>query len=203
MAYPGSLPMNLSCPYCGNPAVLVTGQVIYPHRSDLFDKKFWQCQPCDAYVGCHSGGTTPLGRLANNELRKAKMSAHAAFDPIWQSEEMTRSEAYAWLAKTLHISADDCHVGMFDLVTCMRVVAACKGRGTISIPQPLASPNLTSLTKVCQERLLEYEKGEDTDSDTPHYIYESAMEAIFGKEVWAWTTAISAGRAQTPTIVPQ
>lgn len=42
-----------NCPYCGNPAQFVTGEVIYPHRKDLHDKKFYACPPCDAYVGCH------------------------------------------------------------------------------------------------------------------------------------------------------
>lgn len=44
---------ELTCPYCGKPAQLVGGDVIYPHREDLHEKKFWLCTPCNAYVGCH------------------------------------------------------------------------------------------------------------------------------------------------------
>lgn len=186
--------MNPSCPYCGKEAILVTGQVIYPHRTDLYEKKFWQCLPCGAYVGCHSGGTTALGRLANAELRKAKMAAHAAFDPIWQSEEMTRSEAYAWLAKTLGIGIDDCHVGMFDVALCNRIIAICEERGKPPTPLPKEDINWDPVIRACQERLTEYKKGTDTDSDIPHYIYEAAMSAVFGSNVWDWTQATTKAR---------
>ena len=130
-----------SCPYCGQQAKLVHGDVIYPHRGDLHSLLFWQCAPCDAYVGCHkngatflvnkrqvrSDGTIPLGRLANAELRKAKSAAHAAFDPLWRSGQMTRRGAYAWLAGAIGISADDCHIGMMDVDGCKAVVDVVKG----------------------------------------------------------------------------
>lgn len=184
------------CPYCNETAILVTGHQIYPHRTDLHTKYFWHCPPCDAYVGCHPQTTNPLGRLANAELRKAKMAAHAAFDPIWQSEDMTRSEAYAWLSSTLGIKTDDCHIGMFDVDICDRVVAACKERviTTLSLPKPLANPNWSALIETCQESLKEYQEGVETDSDCPHYIYEAAMSAVFGPDVWKWTRAVVKAR---------
>jgi hypothetical protein len=184
------------CPYCNKSAVLVTGHKIYPHRTDLYSKHFWHCEPCDAYVGCHPQTINPLGRLANKELRQAKMAAHTAFDPIWQSEEMTRSEAYAWLATTLGISLDDCHMGMFDVDTCERVVEACEKRVALQMPQPLASPDWTEVVKVCQERLQEYLDGNETDSDIPHYIYEAAIKAVFGPGVWEWIRAVVKNRKQ-------
>jgi hypothetical protein len=116
---------DLLCPYCSQPAQLVTGAVIYPHRPDLYHKQFWHCAKDDAYVGCHGSTSNPLGRLANAELRSAKKMAHAAFDPLWREGHMTRSEAYAWLARELGISLEECHIGMFDVETCQRVIAAC------------------------------------------------------------------------------
>jgi hypothetical protein len=113
------------CPYCGEFSKLVDGSVIYPHRPDLFAKKFYQCAPCDAYVGCHDGTTKPLGRLANAALRAAKKRAHAAFDPIWKSGQKKRGSAYAWLADRLGIDKQDCHIGMFDVDQCRRVVEIC------------------------------------------------------------------------------
>jgi hypothetical protein len=128
---------NPTCPYCSTQAALVTGQHVYPHRPDLFGLKFWACTPCDAYVGCHkegawmkingmkvvSDGTLPLGRLANAELRQAKQAAHAAFDPLWKAQGMTRRDAYSWLARQLGIRFDDCHIGMFDVDQCNNVVS--------------------------------------------------------------------------------
>lgn len=127
--------IRVVCPYCDKPAALVTGAAIYPHRPDLFGKKFWQCAPCKAHVGCHAAGngegdgTKPLGRLANDELRRWKSKAHAAFDPLWKARTMRRKEAYGWLAQSLGISAANCHIGMFDVDLCKRTVEAVKGKG--------------------------------------------------------------------------
>lgn len=114
------------CDYCQGETQLVNGDVIYPHRPDLAHLRFWQCAPCDAYVGCHKGTTKPLGRLANAELRQAKMAAHAAFDPLWKFTTLTRNAAYQWLANQLGIPRADCHIGMFDVDQCRLVVALCR-----------------------------------------------------------------------------
>lgn len=120
------------CNYCGKPAELISGKAIYPHRPDLFSLKFWSCTPCKAYVGCHKDSdAVPLGRLANAELRSAKNRAHAAFDPLWKSKSMKRAEAYGWLSKQLGISGKDCHIGMFNIEMCERVVSACQQRNAL------------------------------------------------------------------------
>lgn len=119
---------QIVCPYCDRPALLVTGKVIYRHRMDLWLKRFYACPPCDAYVGCHLDTLQPLGRLANAELRAAKMRAHAAFDGLWRDGEMKRSAAYDWLAQRLGIKRRDCHIGAFDVETCRRVVEVCQRR---------------------------------------------------------------------------
>lgn len=124
------------CDYCQAPAELVMGNVIYPHRHDLYKKKFWRCKPCGAHVGCHPPGVftggrddKPLGRLANAELRKLKSAAHDAFDPLWKVPDrggfyppMHRSEAYSWLAGSLGLPVEKTHIGMFDEDTCKRVI---------------------------------------------------------------------------------
>lgn len=118
--------MTPTCPYCNNPSKKVTGADIYPHRQDLWDIVIYECKPCDARVGCHKGTDKPLGRLADAELRKAKSAAHAAFDPIWKLNVRTRNGAYQWLAKKLGIRPKDCHIGMFDVETCHRVIQICE-----------------------------------------------------------------------------
>ena len=121
--------MDVACDYCGNAARLVGGDVIYPHRPDLYAKRFWRCAECDAYVGCHAAGNgygdgdRPLGRLANAELREAKSAAHASFDPLWESRKISRKGAYAILAQELGIGVDSCHIGNFDVDTCRAVIS--------------------------------------------------------------------------------
>lgn len=116
----------MTCAYCGNEAVLVTGDALYPTRPDLYQNHFYRCDPCQAHVGCHPGTTNPLGRLANAELRKAKMDAHAIFDLLWRTGKRSRRQAYAWLAHELGIDISQCHIGEFDLEQCRRVVEICR-----------------------------------------------------------------------------
>jgi hypothetical protein len=118
----------VTCHYCNQPAELVTGKEIYPHLPNLHNSKFWRCQPCGAYVGCHRAnkgygdGTVPLGILANAYLRRAKIDVHNLLDPMWKSGAMKRMEAYAWLAKEMNISLKECHIGMFSLAQCQQAI---------------------------------------------------------------------------------
>lgn len=122
------------CPYCNSTAVLVGGDVIYPWLKHLAAKRFWKCLACgDAYVGCHDGTEQPLGRLADAKLRLAKQHAHAVFDPLWEakvergmSKGKARGLGYRWLAVQLGIKPEDCHIGMMDVDTCIKVVQVCR-----------------------------------------------------------------------------
>lgn len=131
---------DINCPYCGEPAKLVTGKTIYPHRRDLHDKPFYECAECGAYVGCHPGTTDPIGTLANARTRRARTLAHAAFDPLWRDKSglfatgghrrfnygEARRRAYVWLAKQMDVTVNNCHIGMFDESQCARVVELCE-----------------------------------------------------------------------------
>ena len=120
----------IECPYCSNPAEPTDSAEIYGKSYGLV----WLCRPCDAYVGVHNGTDKPLGRLANKELRAHKIAAHNAFDPLWRkkilmtgcSKSKARRLGYQWLAKVLGIPVKQCHIGMFDVATCQRVVDAIK-----------------------------------------------------------------------------
>ena len=116
------------CPYCQKQATFRSSKVVYGGR-DYGNMYICVDYPvCHAYVGVHKGTTHPLGRLANAELRYWKKLAHACFDPLWQGKKGNnhRSKCYAWLAKQLEINASDCHIGMFDVDMCKRVVEICK-----------------------------------------------------------------------------
>jgi hypothetical protein len=113
----------MDCPYCGEKARLIDSAEVYGGRSYGL---MYVCKPCDARVGVHKGTKKPLGRLANAELRAAKIAAHAAFDPLWKSGRMSRNAAYRWLSEAMELSAKDCHIGMFDVADCRRVVDLCR-----------------------------------------------------------------------------
>lgn len=120
-----------TCSYCQRPAVFMDNSgPLYNGRNF---GPVWFCRPCDAWVGCHPDGK-PLGRLANAELRRAKIAAHAAFDPLWKAKMVAanvpkryaRGLAYAWLAEQLNLPVQEAHIGSFDVILCQRVVEVCR-----------------------------------------------------------------------------
>lgn len=115
------------CAECGGMAVLTTGRTIYPHRPDLYKKHFWRCS-CGAYCGCHPNTKTPLGTPCGPITRKARSAAHAAFDPLWKRGELTRKQAYKWLADTLGMTREECHIGMMNAEQAGAVVTALRAK---------------------------------------------------------------------------
>jgi zinc-finger-containing domain len=117
------------CPYCSQPATLVYGKAVYPQRKHLWKKMFWACKPRKAWVGCHPGTVTPLGNLADADLRAARAKAHEAFDPLWDGGLMTRTQAYIWLANRIGLRREDVHIGRFNAEQCQRVIDECSNFG--------------------------------------------------------------------------
>ena len=117
-----SISSPILCPYCSKPAEFVDSAEIYHGRSYGM---LYLCRPCDAYVGCHPDGS-PLGVLANKELRTWRKNAHACFDHFWKNEKpMSRSDAYTWLAEQMGIESKDGHIGMFNVDQCRKVIEVC------------------------------------------------------------------------------
>lgn len=115
------------CIECGKLAAFVTGEAIYPHRRDLWGKNFYRCE-CGAYCGTHPNTFVPLGYPCGPETRKARMAAHAAFDPLWRNKQMKRNEAYKWLAGATGIEREKCHIGMMTIEQARSVVEAVRSR---------------------------------------------------------------------------
>lgn len=121
------------CDDCQLPAKLVDSAVIYNGQSFGMAYICANFPKCDSYVGCQDDNR-PLGRLANAELRKAKIKAHTSFDALWKkkiskdacSRRRARTAGYHWLADQLGISPKDCHIGMFDVEMCYRIVELCR-----------------------------------------------------------------------------
>src|SRR5882724_1641951 len=113
----------MHCPYCGAPAVWCENKAIYGRN---FGKSYmcWLCKACDAYVGCHSNTQRPLGTMANKELRDWRIKAHAAIDPIWQREILTRKQVYQEL-KT-HFRRE-IHIGESDVIQCQAIITFGEG----------------------------------------------------------------------------
>ena len=95
--------MLIYCVECNKDveANLVKGNIIYPHRSDLYNLSFYQCPTCGGYVGTHKGTEKPLGIIPSNDLRKARIMLHNKMDKLWKSGSIKRKELYNILSKEM------------------------------------------------------------------------------------------------------
>lgn len=117
-------PIPASCK-CGGAVHLVENSAIYGGRSYGDWPYAYLCRGCKAYVGLHPQTDIPLGTPADKPTRMARQDCKAVFEPIWRNKIMTRTKAYAWLAKRLGIEVSECHFGLFDIDQCFQAAAAC------------------------------------------------------------------------------
>lgn len=119
------LPAPTECPRCGGRHVDIA------RNSEIYGRDYGEwpwaflCRGCGAYVGMHPFTGIPLGTLADAPTREARKRAKAAFNPLWQSGAMTRTEAYSWLASRLGVAVAACHIGWFDVAMCQLVEHEC------------------------------------------------------------------------------
>ena len=94
--------------------------------------KFYSCSKwpdCDVTVGAHRSGA-PLGKPGNKATREKRIEAHEAFDKLWKGKhkQLNRGEAYAWLAKSMRMNRQYCHIAHMNVQQCNQVIKLCRGR---------------------------------------------------------------------------
>lgn len=110
------------CRYCGSEVVFTSNAEIY--GKEYGNGKCFLCRNCRAFVGVHTETLTPLGTLANDELRKWRNKAHNEFDKLWKSPTriMTRHNAYKWLSEKMDLKKEKCHIALFEIEQCKQVI---------------------------------------------------------------------------------
>lgn len=112
----------LECNVCGGNTDDINAKTykeIYGYdRKDRAHKKFWQCENCKSYVGCHKDTYESLGILADKEMRELKKECHKKFDWLWRYDHgpfyKNRRSAYYYLSNHLGIRPMECHFGLLD-----------------------------------------------------------------------------------------
>ena len=101
------------CRYCGGVIRLVPASSIYGESAERLGMKeewLYQCQNCNARVGCHKGTRRPLGNVANEVLRLKRMETHQVFDSFWRAKRMSRTKAYRWLSEQMELPESKAHL---------------------------------------------------------------------------------------------
>ena len=112
----------MKCPYCLREAK-------YGENKEVYGRNYGQsymcyyCKACDAYVGTHNNTTTPLGTMANKELREMRIKTHKIIDFPWKQKMKTRREVYKMLKKSFGYPV---HIGKSDLEQCKEIIKVSK-----------------------------------------------------------------------------
>jgi DNA-directed RNA polymerase subunit RPC12/RpoP len=115
-----------TCRYCNSKVELVSNKEVYGR--EYGNGKCYKCVKCGAFVGVHPDLKTPLGILADKELRELRKKAHGLFDRIWknkknyESRTRARNKAYKKLAEKLGIPYNECHFSWFDKDTILEAI---------------------------------------------------------------------------------
>ena len=120
--------VNIKCPYCKSQAFLRPATVVYGQDYHGPSEELYVCAKypaCNAYVAAHRHNHMPMGTLANKELRRKRIAAHAAFNRLWQSGLMTKRAAYRWLQVQLGLPPEEAHIANFSEWRCDQVIRLC------------------------------------------------------------------------------
>ena len=91
-----------ACPICGGSSIRLI-QDRYGYR--------YECDTCQASVGCHKGTTRPLGVLADEDTKKLRIKCHELFDKKWRNRR-ERNALYKQMADLMGISPESCHFAL-------------------------------------------------------------------------------------------
>ena len=108
------------CPYCNVEMKFSKASDFYGTRS--YKNNIYHCDSCDARVGTHGRGNTPLGTPANANLRALRRKCHDLFDPMWKRKGYSRGGAYKWLQREMELSPEEAHIGKFNEEQCKKLM---------------------------------------------------------------------------------
>ena len=97
------------CPVCGKPVIGVQSKYGVRH----------ECCGLWGYDGRH------LVPALTHQMRQA---AHSVFDRMWQSRQMSRTDAYKWMQKAMDLPPEKCHIALMDEDTARKLIDKVHGR---------------------------------------------------------------------------
>lgn len=110
------------CPYCGQAAVILRGNFLYPGNKTLHNFDYWVCKPCDARIKCLSGTYNPQGTMANKELRLLRTKTVSVIMEHQRRYDLTAAEVYSYIGKELFLNRTERMPRNYDKETCKAVI---------------------------------------------------------------------------------
>lgn len=63
-----------------------------------------------------------MGTPADARTRRERSTTHECFDRLWRTGLMSRTQAYAWMQRSMGITPDAAHISRMDIRECRRLV---------------------------------------------------------------------------------
>ena len=111
---------SMYCPSCGILAKFVSDKAFYGR--DFGGRYVYYCPKCNSRVGAYEGTPIPMGTMADQETLRLRKKCHEVFDRKWQNGQMTRDEAYVWLADVMKLQPYEAHIGKFGKRQCSKLL---------------------------------------------------------------------------------
>ena len=148
-------PVRMTCPYCGKAMHYRSAEGIYKENGK--NHMLYVCSGypvCDTYVKTMPGTCKPAGTPANGDLRRLRIEAHHAFDRLWKSNIMTRSQAYRWLEVVTCMPERKAHIGTCSDYMCRFIIDKSNQfmlnqRRNIQVSEALAPKQINAASVCC------------------------------------------------------
>ena len=116
---------TVNCPYCGAEAILKPSSMVFGIHTEDAKQQIYVCRnwpACDSYVFAHRKDGSPMGTLANKELRQKRIQTHKVFSAYQKATKMKKWAAYIWLEGKLGLTEKTMHIGLFSSEDCDRAI---------------------------------------------------------------------------------
>lgn len=83
---------------------LTTGKEVYPDKPDLKRRRFYICDSCKGFIGCHDWKkckNVPIGSIPTPEIAEKRREVFEALKPIIDAKVISKKRLYNELGKAL------------------------------------------------------------------------------------------------------
>lgn len=127
-------PVPTSCRYCAGEVIFTTNDYLYGRRYGKHPY-LYICKNCEASVGVHPNSATPLGTLADAQLKTLRHDAKTLFFQYTRFRGMSRSQAYKYLRTRYDLTSNEAHFGMMEAPILKRIIADYEVNPAIEVPK--------------------------------------------------------------------
>lgn len=115
-----------------------------------------------------------MNTISQENLYALRLRAHEAVDALWKKRYITRQAAYNWLARSMKLKPEDCHIAQFTAEQCHEAIRKAHSR----LRREAMKEDKTEIAQFFNQRLPEI-KDRETLADKADDVTASPGEEIY------------------------